>query len=215
MKSSIYVVTIPSKPKYAEGESINVKYDENQIERCPKCGQSLSGMKWVGEKQVSINKKVLPDFLYLYGGSSSGFLVSEKALNCLLNNGILGIKSYEKVDHFFIRKTEKIISYYDISVQRLNIPIDHEKSEINYGQASSEKKCDLCNPTGSTKDFIFHLYLKSDDAPDCDIFNIYEMGTIVFVSEQFIQICEANNLSGLSYEHIHDYDSNARELFDR
>ena len=213
MSANIYIAIEPEKQKYTEGLAEDVEYDESQTPRCPKCHAPIAGMKWVGDKKVSITKKPLPDFLYIYGGAALPFLVSEKAMNCLLENGITGIEKYEPINSFFIKKAEKTLNYYDLSITRLDLPIDHEKSQINYGTVHPEQICELCNPKGCTKDFIFSLHLKNESAPECDIFHIYEMGSTAFLSERFIKVVEDNKLTGLSYVDIHDFDPVARELF--
>ena len=213
MSANIYIAIQPEKQKYTEGLAEDVEYDESQTPRCPKCNAALAGLKWIGDKKVSITKKPLPDFLYTYGGTNLPFLISQKALNCLLENGIKGIEKYEPVNRFFIRKKETTINYFELTVAHLDLAIDHGKSQIAYGTVYPEKICELCNPKGCTKDFIFSLHLKNEDTLDSDIFHIYEMGGAPFFSENFIKVVTDNKLTGLSYVDIHDYDPTSRELF--
>ncbi|MBQ9745200.1 MAG: hypothetical protein IJW21_00040, partial [Clostridia bacterium] len=128
--SNIYIVTYPSVKKYAEAEVREpVYYDKDQIERCPQCGAFLSGMKWIGEKMYTIRKKAIPDFLYVFGGTDY-FVISEKALNVLRENGIKGINGVEKVDKIFYRKVPIEQTFYILTLERLDCPIDHEHSNF-------------------------------------------------------------------------------------
>ena len=214
MKQQIYVFQYPKTPKYTDGRVINAHYDRAGIERCPKCNAAVSGLKWVGDKKVRINKRPLPDFLIMYGGSTTPFLISEKALNCFIKNGIKGIESHELIDSFFCKNEEVHLRYYNISLARLDIPIDHEASKIKYGELyHPEKQCELCYPKGRTKDIILSLYLKQPDDLDYDIFKTYEMCDIPLFSERFVQVCKDNNLTGILFEKTQDYDSKTRDFW--
>ena len=48
-----------------------------------------------------------------------------------------------------------------------------------------------------------------------DIFKTYEMCDIPLFSERFVEICNSNNLSGISFEKTQDYDSKNRDFFSR
>ena len=101
MKQQLYVYQRPKIQKFTEGTVIDAQYDRGGIERCPKCNGVVSGLKWIGDKKVAITKKPLPDFLIMYGGSTTPFLISEKALNCFIENGIKGIEYYEPIENFY------------------------------------------------------------------------------------------------------------------
>lgn len=214
MKQQLYVFQHPKTPKYTDGRVINAHYDRTGIERCPKCSGIVSGLKWVGDQKVRINKRPLPDFLIMYGGSTTPFLISEKALNCFIKNGIKGIESYELIDRFFYKNEEVPLRYYNISLARLDIPIDHEASKIKYGELyHPEQQCELCYPKGRTKDIILSLHLKQPDDLDYDIFKTYEMCDIPLFSERFVQVCKDNNLTGILFEKTQDYDSKNRKFW--
>ena len=104
MKQQLYVYQRPKIQKFTEGTVIDAQYDRGGIERCPKCNGVVSGLKWIGDQKVAITKKPLPDFLIMYGGSTTPFLISEKALNCFLENGIKGIEYYEPIENFYCKK---------------------------------------------------------------------------------------------------------------
>ena len=216
MKQQLYVYQSPKIQKFTEGTVIYAQYDRGGIERCPKCNGVVSGLKWVGDKKVSITKKPLPDFLIMYGGSTTPFLISEKALECFLENGIKGIEYYEPIENFYRKKEEIAIRYYNITLVRLDIPIDHEASIIKYGELyHPDQQCELCYPKGRTKDIILSLHLNQPERIDYDIFKTYEMCDIPLFSERFVEICNANNLSGISFEKTQDYDSKNRDFFSR
>lgn len=207
MNSNVYIVVYPPTSKFSEAEAINPKYDSTQTEICTVCGRGLSGSEWIGEKSIKLNKKNIPDFLYLYGGSNLPFIVSEKAYSVLIDNDIKGIIKADKIDNIFFKGNKLNESFYQIYIARSLCAIDHKQSKIVYGKEYPEKKCRLCNPTGKTKDFIFGLYFDSNAKVVNDIFNIYEMGNTVFISERFIKVCKDNNLTGLFFEHINKYNS--------
>ncbi len=203
--SDIYEVDFPPKQIYAEAYTREpVHYDKNQIELCPKCGAYLSGMKWVGEKTCTINRKALLDFLYIYGGTNY-FVISEKALTTLHENGIKGIKGTEKVDKIFYRKVPIEPTYYILELERLDCPIDHEHSNFVYFDEPHEHFCSLCDPMGRTTHKCFGFCFKPGTQITMDIFHIYEMGGAIFLSDRFLKVCEENGLTGLSCHKITEY----------
>jgi hypothetical protein len=216
--SDIYKVDIPPKQIYAEAYTREpVHYDKNQIELCPKCGAYLSGMKWIGEKMYTIRKKNIPDFLYVFGGTNY-FVISEKALNILCENGIKGINGAEKVDKIFYRKVPIEQTFYILNLERLDCPIDHEHSNFVYFNEPNERKCNLCDPMGRLRYYNYGFCFKPDVEIEADIFHIYEMGMVIFLTKRFIEICEENNLTGLSCHKITEYEEDifsAEEIVER
>ncbi len=204
MDSKLYIIVYPSTSKYAEGEIINPEYDSTQRDFCPMCGQPVSSSKWAGERVVKVNKKNIPDFLYLYG-SNMPFVISEKGYRILNENGITGVVKANKIDKIIFKENNMNETFYQLYLERMSYAIDHINSNIVYGEERVGEKCELCSPSGKTIDFIcgFRLGMKIDK----DIFNIYEMGDAVLVSERFIQVCKDNKLIGLFYEEVRDYNS--------
>lgn len=208
MNDNVYISIYPKTTKFAWGEVIDDSiYDEKNIPLCPLCGQYVSGMKLIGEKTLEIRgRKNFPDFLYVYGLSTS-FVISERALVVLKNNGVKGIIGTEKIDKIIVKKESKDITYYIMDLERCDIPIDYERSQIDFGrQYHPERICELCDPIGRTRDYIFSLYFNQDAKINMDIFHIYQMGEAIFLSEKFIKICNKNKLTGLFYANINEYD---------
>ena len=104
MDSKKYIVTTPRKAKYAEAMPIRPKYDDVNIEHCPECGASLQLSKWIGEKTIRINKKDIPDFMYIYGGADNQFIISEKAYRVLMDNQVTGLIGAEKINKILYKK---------------------------------------------------------------------------------------------------------------
>jgi len=208
MDQNMFIAVYPPGKKYAWGEVVeNSVYDENQIALCPLCKQYVSGMKWIGEKILELRgRKNIPDFLYSYG-TETPFVISERALAVLKENGIKGIINTEKIDKIIIKKEPVNYTFYAMELERYEMPIDHARSKILFGKSHPELKCKLCNPFGRTKNFIFELYFDDKAKVDADIFHIYEMGSTIFLSERFIKICQENQLTGLFYKTITDYNT--------
>ena len=213
MKLNTYIAIYPTTSKYAWGEVVDPIYDENNVSLCPVCNGLLSGMKWIGEKKLEIRgRKNIPDFLYAYG-INSPFVISEKALTVLKENGIKGITDTEKVDRIIVKKEIINQTFYIMTLERCIFPIDYTRSKIVFGtEFHPEKKCKLCNPFGRTKDFILGLYFDRKTDVDMDIFYTYEMGDTVFLSERFVMVCQENNLTGLFYENVTEHNT-ARGIF--
>ena len=207
MDSKIYIVTPPRKAKYAEAMPIRPKYDDVNIEHCPECGANLQLSKWIGEKTIRINKKDIPDFMYIYGGSDNWFVISEKAYHVLMDNQVTGLIGAEKINKILYKKEIVEQPLYEVLLERRLYPIDHNRSRIIYGEEHPEKICRVCNPLGRTRNVICGLYFKPNIQIDLDIFKIYEMTSSVFISERFVRIVEDNHLTGLHYEYIHEYNS--------
>lgn len=213
MNSNTYIAIYPPTAKYAWGEVVDPIYDENNISLCPMCKGFLSGMNWIGEKTLEIRgRKNIPDFLYAYG-INNPFVVSEKALTVLKENDIKGITDTEKIDRIIVKKEITNQTFYMMTLERCIFPIDYTQSKIVFGKNfHPERKCKLCNPVGRTKDFILGLYFDRKTDVDMDIFHTYEMGDTVFLSEQFVKVCQANNLTGLFYENVTEYNT-AKGIF--
>lgn len=206
MDLNIYIAVYPRTTKFAWGEVVDPVYDEKQISLCPVCNGFLSGMKWVGEKTLEIRgRKNIPDFLYSYG-TSNPFVISEKALKVLKDNGIKGIVATEIIDKIIVKKEPIDQKFYILTLERCVLPIDYSKSKIVFGkQLDPERICKLCNPFGRTKDFIFGLYFDCNTKVDMDIFHTYEMGGTIFLSEKFIKICQKHDLKGLFFENVTEH----------
>ncbi len=213
MNQNTYIAIYPPTTKFAWGEVVKPIYDENQIPLCPVCKQFLSGMKWVGEKTLELRgRKNIPDFLFTYG-TATPFVISEKALTVLKENGIKGIIDAEKVDKVIVKKVPVDQTFYILTLTRCILPIDYTRSKIVFGKEyHPERICNLCDPVGRTKDFILGLYFDSHTEVDTDIFHTYELGGAVFLSERFINVCQENNLTGLYYENVIEHNT-AKGIF--
>lgn len=206
MNPKTYIAVYPLSTKFAEGHVVNPKYDHSKRETCPICGEGLSGSEWIGETVIKVNKKNVPDFLYFYGGTNLPFLISERAYNVLIENGIDGISEVKKIDKVILRRDVLDITFYQIFPIRLDCPIDHSQSKLVYGE-NIYQKCVLCRPMGRIINFIFGFCFKPNTNIGKDIFITYEMGGAIFLSERFIKVCEDNKLTGLDYEEISEYNS--------
>ncbi len=197
-KGIIYNVIYPKNAKFAEAEAINPEYNYRKFDKCPSCGRRVSGCKWMGKKEIKLSKKNLPDFLYIYGGADTPFLVSKRALDVLRENEVSGILKAEPLDVVRLKKEVLDVKYYTLNLQREPYPIDHQRSKIVYGD-NLHARCSVCDPIGRTKDIIVELYFKSDVTVSYDIFKIYDLGDSVFLSERFTDVCRKNGLTGLCY----------------
>ncbi len=208
----LYRVFFPPESLYAEAEVMHPIYSTDNVDRCTLCNRVISGQTWLSPKAVCINKKKKPDFLYGYGFNMP-FLVSGKFIECYKKSNLSGVLSITPVDSVKYRSCEIEEKYFHINVERLNIAIDHNKSQISYGNEVIGEKCPLCNPINRTIDFIQSLVLDLTNYKGLDIFKIYELGDAVFVSQQFVDFCDQYSLSNLFAKNIIEGDTDLNDIF--
>ena len=217
MSNQLYIVHYPYKPEYAEGASGVVRnLDYSRIDKCPKCGNYVSGALWVPPRQVILTSRKVPDFLYHYGAETF-FLLSKNALEKIQQAGLRGITFAEKIDKVgFQRKSKKefpIPEYYYFKLQRSRITIDHQKSHIKYGESYGGKKesCPLCRQVPGTYDWFFSLSFNMDAYEGYDIFQTYEMCSRVFLSQRFVDFYKESGLTNLHYLPVEEYNRERSE----
>lgn len=217
MYPQLYIVDYPRKTaKYAEAYPIDCNLDYDKTMRCPLCGHYVSSAYWTSPREVVLTSRKVPDFLYDYSGSSP-FVISDRAVQVLKEAGITGIVNAEEIDHVrFQRKSKKedvIPRYFYIDLARSRITINHEKSVIRYGRSKYEYTCELCRQIPYTYDFTRHLSFNMDVYEGYDIFQIYEMGNAVFVSQRFMDVCNENHLTNLHVTAAENYGQWAAAYF--
>lgn len=215
MGEKIYIVDMPRKSDYAETALIPAEYDYDRYVSCPKCGAQVSGAYWKRPREIVLTSRKTPDFLYTYCDNAP-FLLSEKALQIIKEAGLRGIKCAEKIEASrFQRRSKRDISppaYYHIELERSLITIDHKNSVISYGE-TNRKICPLCQQVSATYDLFRSLSFHMDSFEGFDIFQIYELGDIVFLSQRFVDLCIANNLTNLHCSLAGNYGRWAAEYF--
>lgn len=204
----IFVCTIPDNSKFAEGMAAeDSNYNADQVERCPLCGKPVSGMRWEKPRVLELTGKRLPDFLYMYGADSM-FAISEAVYNKMQTMQWNGILSFDKIDKIVLKSKSNAAAkepvYYQINVKRSRITLDHQKSQISYGETEAQR-CDLCNPVPATYDFFRGIQFYMDGFEGYDVFKTYEMGDIMFFSERFVDFCLQNKFTNFSYASIDEY----------
>ena len=202
MSMDFFVAEYPRKSDYAEAETMNAKYDFDRCARCPKCGKVVSGGYWMQPRSIKINKRKLPDFLYIYGDQAP-FLLSQDALNKIQEAGLTGITAYQKIEESSFQRKAKVETaippYYHIEVARSKIRIDHDNSVIVYGKQNKTQYCALCNQVTATRDFFRMLSLDIREYEGYDIFQTYEMCDIVFFSKKFVDFYRESGLTNLHF----------------
>ena len=138
MERELYIAIRPLTDKYAEVAILdNEEIDDNVADLCPLCGRRVSGSYWMRPREVVLTSRRVPDFLYCYGGSKPPFLISERALTVIRQEGLTGIKDAQEIEYVrFQRKAKKevpIPKYYYLELERSRMTINHEKSSIVYG----------------------------------------------------------------------------------
>ncbi len=225
---TLYMVELPPNGIYAEAALIHVTYDYTKIATCPECGQYVSGAYWERPREIVLTSRKIPDFLYAYCDNVD-FLLSERALTAIRDAGLTGITCAEKIEHArFQRKAKKEVElppYYHIELARSRITLDHANSVIQYGKICyPEQYCPLCNQVPRTRDFTRKLAFHLDAYEGYDIFQTYELGDAVFLSQRFVDVCKEKKLKNLCYtpveqdgrwaaEYFLDGNENAAELY--
>lgn len=145
--------------------------------------------------------------LYAYCDNAP-FVISEKALCEISRAGLKGIICAEEIETVrFQRKTKKervIPKYFHIELARSCITINHQKSKIVYGNQSGIA-CPLCRQIPATYDFCRSLSFCMDFFEGYDIFQIYELGETVFLSQKFVDFYRNSTLSNLHFTPAEKY----------
>lgn len=196
MEQSKYIVEYPRKSEFAEAAIIDVTHDYTRFVSCPKCGARVSGAYWARPREVVLTKQNAP------------FVISEKALYEISQAGLKGITCAEEIETVrFQRKTKKeraLPKYFHIELARSCITINHQKSEIVYGNQSGIA-CPLCRQIPATYDFCRSLSFCMDFFEGYDIFQIYELGETVFLSQKFVDFYKNSTLSNLHFTPAEKY----------
>lgn len=198
----LYTAEYPRKATYAEAYPIDVEYDYDRYVSCPRCGRRVSGAYWLRPREVVLTKRNAPDFLYAYCDQVP-FVISENALEKLRAGGLTGIAHAEEIELVRFQRKAKtetpIPKYYHIELARSRITVDHEASVIKYGKLHDEAICPLCRQVPATFNFIRSLSLHTEAYEGFDIFQIYELGDTVFLSQRFVDFCRENHLTNLHF----------------
>lgn len=207
MEHSKYIVEYPRKSEFAEAAIIDVTHDYTRFVSCPKCGARVSGAYWARPREVVLTKQNAPDFLYTYCDNAP-FVISEKALCEISQAGLKGITCAEEIETVrFQRKAKKeraLPKYFHIELARSCITINHQKSEIVYGNQRGIA-CPLCRQIPATYDFCRSLSFCMDFFEGYDIFQIYELGETVFLSQKFVDFYKNSTLSNLHFTPAEKY----------
>ena len=207
MIPNLYIVDYPNRSDYAEAAVIKVEYDYDKCVHCPQCGDRVSGAYWKRPREVVLTKRNAPDFLYAYCDNVP-FVISEKALEIIRQAGLTGIEKAEEIEFVRYQRNSKkeipIPKYYHIELSRSRMTIDHTHSVISYGSPYGSAKdaggCSLCRQVPRTYDFFRSLAFHTDKYEGYDIFQTYEMCNTVFLSQRFVDVCKANDLTNLRFD---------------
>ena len=213
----LYIVDYPRKSDYAEaGLNTPINYDYDRITRCPRCNQYVSGGYWLRPREVALTRHKAPDFLYFYGDNVP-FVVSERVLEAIRSAGLTGLLAAEEIETIRFQrkpKQEKYLpKYYHVEVARSRITIDHARSVIKYGNRKDGPGCPLCRQVPATYDFIRSLTFHMEEFEGYDIFQVYEMGNILFLSQRFIDMVQALGLTNLHCKSAEKHGEQAWKYF--
>lgn len=202
MNEGLFIVDLPSKNAFAEAALIDVKFDYNRIPCCPHCGRWVAGAYWERPREVVLTSRKMPDFLYAYCDNSP-FLISEKALRKIQLAGLKGVTVAEEIEYVRFQRKAKSETlpprYYHVELARSRITIDHEKSVIVYGESEDAVCCPLCRQVPALYNFFRSLSFNMDFYENYDIFQIYELGKTVLLSQRFVDFYMEENLTGLCF----------------
>lgn len=217
MQNVLYIAEYPNRVEYAEAYPIEVSYDYDRIVHCPQCGRFVSGGYWLPPREVVLTSRKIPDFLYAYCDNVD-FLLSEQALTRIQKAGLKGILKAEEIEQVrFQRKSKKdtiIPKYFHIELAYSRITLNHEKSVIHYGADCSDTGiCSLCRQVAKTRNFTRSLVFNMENFEEYDIFHVYEMGSLVFLSQRFVDFCRRESLTNLHCTPVHRYGKQSAEYF--
>ena len=207
MRPQIYICDYPETQKFAEAVTCDdTVYDYDTFEKCPLCGRGVSGSYWLKPRKVDVDRKKLPDFLYITGGTGT-FLISERVWNAFQTSGLTGIKAAVEIDDLLYRGKSLVDGgssrYYMLELARSKAAVDHEKSSIVYGDTHEDRVCSLCDPKGATYDFFRGLHLDMENYEGYDIFtstslvkhSLFHSGSSISAAKTASQICMPRLLS--------------------
>ena len=207
--TELFICCYPNRAVYGEAYSVNATYDYDAADRCPQCGQKISGGKMQPPRVVELAGNKVADIVYGYCFEGP-FAVSERFVELYQTSDLKGIKSFSPLDEVrFRRKAMRDApkpTLYTIELERSCITVDHANSLIVYGGKYGEY-CPLCRPFPKTKDFIKRLRMKMEEFENYDIFWTYEQGEITFLTSRFIDFCKKNRLTNLHYQPLSEYAS--------
>ena len=221
MEQELYIAIYPMTGKYAEVAILdNEEIDDNIADLCPLCGGRVSGSYWMRPREVVLTSRRVPDFLYCYGGSKPPFLISERALTVIHQEGLTGIKDAQEIERVrFQRKAKKevpIPKYYYLELERSKMTINHEKSSIVYGGCPGgaySTACPLCRPVAGTYDELRHLEFHMEQYEGYDIFHTYELCDTTFLSRRFVDVCRKYGLTNLHFTPAEKYGARSARYF--
>ena len=216
MSRTLYLVDYPRKSAFAESALIGRQYDYDRFISCPVCGRQVSGAHWVQPREVVLTSRKVPDFLYQYGGNTD-FLLSERALEVIRSAGLTGIVGAQEIELVrFQRKAKKEVPlprYYFIELARSRITVDHAHSVIRYGKMGTRETCQQCQQVPATYDFFRKLVLNMEADEGYDIFQTYELGDQICLSQRFLDICRQEGLTNLHCTIAQDHNKWMAEYF--
>ena len=216
MEPKLYIVEYPRKSDFAEAAIIPVQYDYARFVKCPQCGERVSGAYWQHPRKVVLTRRKAPDFLYAYCDNVPCVL-SEKAIEQITQAGLKGIDCFEEIECVqFQRKSKKELMaprYFHVELARSCITIDHQQSDIQYGASKDRIACPICRQVPATYNFFRSLAFHTSDYEGYDIFQIYELGNTVFLSERFVKFYESSKLTNLYYGPAQKHDAWAASYF--
>lgn len=196
----LYTVDYPRKSEYAEAAIIPVTHNYDRFATCPVCGNRVSGAYWCSPREVVLTRHKAPDFLYGYSDNAP-FVVSERVVKAMRSAGITGLIVAEEIETVRFQKKPKqekyLPRYYHIEVARSWITIDHTNSVIKYGNRKDGPVCPLCRQIPATYDFFRTLSLNLEKYEGYDIFQIYELGDQLFLSQRFMDMTAKYGLTNL------------------
>ena len=196
--NSYYIITSISfdDSKYAYCEPTPDSEYLSPAPKCPLCGEPIGSLLWQEPRKVILSKPVYGDFV-----KGVEFLVSANFMSEYEKSSLTGIKCFlsvvvEKVR--YMRNTSKPPPiYYSLDLCYSYARVDFEKS-IFKGQKLAEY-CELCSPFGCTLDEINGIHIDDTHWNGEDIFHLHEMGGMIFASQRFIDFCENNSFTNLTY----------------
>lgn len=174
--------------EYAYGEEIDLKTGD--APKCSVCGGTIGDREWLPPLKAKLSKTNYGDLVF---GTFTYFLASERFMKAFIEEKLIGIKEFRKVDiakiSYLKKSSPRPPEYYEAKIIRSEVLIDEKKSQII---RKNNIECLKCRNNGKIKT-LNGIYITEKTWSGEDIFYSFELLGTVLVSEKFREFVRRNS----------------------